>query len=189
MTGPVGRYGLALRPAALRSLRKLDRQIAERIKAATEALRDDPRPPGAKMLTGSHGLWRIRVGDYRIVYTIDDQRNVVRVAAVGHRRDVYRSLIAADPACLCESIIADTCAGSRLHDRPRRAGAPAPARPVLATKHLVIVLDIRYRSAASQRRSTRPWTGERKPALLGNLSRLAGRSLPAPVVVMAEPAS
>jgi mRNA interferase RelE/StbE len=46
-------------------------------------------PPGAKMLTGSHGLWRIRVGDYRIVYTIDDQRNVVRVSAVGHRRDVY----------------------------------------------------------------------------------------------------
>ena len=89
MTGPVGRYGLAFRPAALRALRKLDRQIAERIKTATEALRDDPRPPGAKMLTGSHGLWRIRVGDYRIVYTIDDQRNVVRVAAVGHRRDVY----------------------------------------------------------------------------------------------------
>jgi len=41
------------------------------------------------MLTGSHGLWRIRVGDYRIVYAIDDQRRVVRVAAVGHRRDVY----------------------------------------------------------------------------------------------------
>ena len=89
MTGPVGSYGLAFRPAALRALRKLDRQIAERIKTATEALRDDPRPPGAKMLTGSHGLWRIRVGDYRIVYTIDDQRNLVRVAAVGHRRDVY----------------------------------------------------------------------------------------------------
>jgi mRNA interferase RelE/StbE len=88
VTGPVGRYGLVFRPAALRALRKLDRQIAERIKTATEALRDDPRPPGAKMLTGSHSLWRIRVGDYRIVYTIDDQRNVVRVAAVGHRRDV-----------------------------------------------------------------------------------------------------
>ena len=68
-------------------------------------------------------------------------------------------------------------------------GTPAPARPVLATKHLVIVLDIRYRSAASRRRSTRPWTGERKPALLGNRSRLAGRSLAAPVVVMAGPAS
>ena len=89
MTDPAGRYALTFRPAALRALRKLDRQIAERIKAATEALRDDPRPPGAKMLTGSHGLWRIRIGDYRIVYTIDDQQRLVRVAAAGHRRDVY----------------------------------------------------------------------------------------------------
>jgi mRNA interferase RelE/StbE len=89
VTGPAAKYQLAFRPAALRMLSKLDRQVAGRIKIATEALRDDSRPPGAKMLTGSHGLWRIRVGDYRIVYTIDDQRNVVRVAAVGHRRDVY----------------------------------------------------------------------------------------------------
>ena len=89
MTGPAARYGLAFRPAALRALRKLDRQVAGRIKADTDALRDDPRPPGAKMLTGSHGLWRIRVGDYRVVYTVDDQRRVVRVVAAGHRRDVY----------------------------------------------------------------------------------------------------
>ncbi len=89
MTDPAGRYALTFRPGALRALRKLDRQIAERIKAATEALQDDPRPPGAKMLTGSHGLWRIRIGEYRIVYTVDDQRRIVRVAAAGHRRDVY----------------------------------------------------------------------------------------------------
>ncbi len=89
MTDPADRYELTFRPAALRALRKLDRQIAERIKVATEALRDDPRPSGAKMLTGSHGLWRIRIGDYRLVYTVDDQRRIVRVAAAGHRRDVY----------------------------------------------------------------------------------------------------
>jgi mRNA interferase RelE/StbE len=89
VTGPASRYALAFRPAALRALRKFDRQTAERIKTATEALRDDPRPPGAKMLTGSCGLLRIRVGDYRIVYAIDDQLRVVRVAAVGHRRDIY----------------------------------------------------------------------------------------------------
>lgn len=89
MTDPAGRYALTFRPAALRALRKLDRQIAERIKVATEALQDNPRPPGAKMLTGSHGLWRVRIGDYRVVYTIDDQRRIVRVAAAGHRRDVY----------------------------------------------------------------------------------------------------
>jgi mRNA interferase RelE/StbE len=89
VTDPADRYALTFRPAALRALRKLDRQIAERIKAATEALQDDPRPPGAKMLTGSHGLWRIRIGDYRVVYTVDDQQRLVRVAAAGHRRDVY----------------------------------------------------------------------------------------------------
>jgi mRNA interferase RelE/StbE len=89
VTDPAGRYALTFRPVALRALRKLDRQIAERIKAATETLQDDPRPPRAKMLTGSHGLWRIRIGDYRIVYTIDDQRRLVRVAAAGHRRDIY----------------------------------------------------------------------------------------------------
>jgi mRNA-degrading endonuclease RelE of RelBE toxin-antitoxin system len=52
VTGSAARHGLAFRPAALRALRKLDRQLAERIKAAAEALQDDPRPPGAKMLTG-----------------------------------------------------------------------------------------------------------------------------------------
>jgi mRNA interferase RelE/StbE len=78
------------RPAALRSLRKLDRQVAERVKAATEALRGNPRPPGVKMLTGSHGLLRIRVGDYRVLYAVDDGRQVVRVADIGHRGDIYR---------------------------------------------------------------------------------------------------
>jgi mRNA-degrading endonuclease RelE of RelBE toxin-antitoxin system len=55
------RYALESAPKAVRSLGKLDRQIAERIRAAAEALRDDPRPAGARMLTGMHGVWRIRV--------------------------------------------------------------------------------------------------------------------------------
>ena len=46
-------------------------------------------PGRPKMLTGSHGLWRIRIGDYRVVYTVDDQQRLVRVAAAGHRRDIY----------------------------------------------------------------------------------------------------
>lgn len=61
------RYALEFAPRALRELRKLDRPIAQRIKAATEALRDEPRPAGAKMLTGMHGVLRIRVAsDYRV---------------------------------------------------------------------------------------------------------------------------
>jgi len=54
------RYTLEFAPKAIRSLCKLDRPIAERIRAAAEALRDEPRPPGARMLTGMHGVWRIR---------------------------------------------------------------------------------------------------------------------------------
>ena len=72
------RYTLDFAPKAIRSLCKLDRPIAERIRAAAEALRDEPRPPGARMLTGMHGVWRIRVAkDYRIVYTLDDDRLVI----------------------------------------------------------------------------------------------------------------
>jgi mRNA interferase RelE/StbE len=89
MSGP--QFELRFRPAALRSMRKLDRQVAERIKAAAEKLRDDPHPAAAKMLTGMHGVLRIRVaGDYRILYTIDDSQLVILVVDVGHRGAIYR---------------------------------------------------------------------------------------------------
>jgi len=85
------RYTLEFAPKAIRSLGKLDRPIAERIRAAAEALRDEPKPPGARMLTGMHGVWRIRVAkDHRIVYTLDDDRLVILVVDAGHRREIYR---------------------------------------------------------------------------------------------------
>lgn len=85
------RYALEFTPKALRELRKLDRPVVERIRAATEALRDEPRPAGARMLTGLHGILRIRVaGDYRILYTVEDDRLVVLVVDAGHRRQIYR---------------------------------------------------------------------------------------------------
>ena len=87
----VQRYALEFAPKAIRSLGKLDRPVAERIKAAAEALWNDPRPPGARMLTGMHGVWRIRVAkDHRIVYTLDDDRLVILVVDAGHRREIYR---------------------------------------------------------------------------------------------------
>ena len=87
MTGP--RYELRFRPAALRQLRKLDSQIARRIKSATETLRTEPRPPGVKALTGQRGWLRIRVGDYRIVYEVRDSELVVLVIQIGHRSQIY----------------------------------------------------------------------------------------------------
>jgi mRNA interferase RelE/StbE len=85
------RYALEFSPKALRALRKLDRLVVARIREATEALRDEPRPAGAKMLTGMHRVMRIRVaGDYRVIYTVDDDKLVVLVVDAGHRRQIYR---------------------------------------------------------------------------------------------------
>lgn len=84
------RYAVQFRPAALRQLRKLPRDSLRRIQAATEDLRDEPRPEGAAKLAGAHDLWRIRVGVYRVVYVIADDALVVTVVRIGHRREVYR---------------------------------------------------------------------------------------------------
>ena len=81
-------YRVELRPAAVRALRKLDHQDRPRIKAAIALLAQDPRPPKATALRGRDGF-RVRVGDYRILYTIDDDVLVVVVVTLGHRRDIY----------------------------------------------------------------------------------------------------
>lgn len=83
-------YRVEVAPAALRQLRKLDPAARRRIQAAIELLADQPRPPGATKLVGGGGEWRVRTGDYRIVYDIDDGVLLVLVVAVGHRRDIYR---------------------------------------------------------------------------------------------------
>ena len=85
-------YQIDVAPSALRQLRKLDPQARRKIQAAIELLADEPRPPAAKMLVNAGGAWRVRVGDFRVVYDIEDGRLVVLVLAVAHRREVYRSL-------------------------------------------------------------------------------------------------
>jgi mRNA interferase RelE/StbE len=83
-------YRIEVTPAAVRQLRKLDPPTRRRIQAAIELLATEPRPPGAKKLVGGEGEWRVRTGDYRVVYEIHDDALVVLVLAVGHRREVYR---------------------------------------------------------------------------------------------------
>ncbi|MGH3517597.1 MAG: type II toxin-antitoxin system RelE family toxin [Haloechinothrix sp.] len=85
------RYALTFVPAAARAIRKLPRDVAARIKTATEGLRDDPRPHGVRALVGQQGLLRIRVGDYRVLYEIHDDELVILVVRVAHRSTVYRS--------------------------------------------------------------------------------------------------
>ena len=81
-------YRIEFRAAAARALRKLDPAIQGRIQGVIALLGSDPRPPGARKLQGRDGF-RVRVGDYRIVYTIHDDVLVVVVVTLGHRRAVY----------------------------------------------------------------------------------------------------
>lgn len=70
----------------------LPRKEQQRVRAAIDLLADNPRPPGCVALTGEDHSYRVRVGNYRIVYEVFDDRLVVQVVRVGHRRDVYRNL-------------------------------------------------------------------------------------------------
>ena len=82
-------YAVQIARPALRQFRGLLREIQDRIHPHVGALGDDPRPPGSRKLVGQRD-YRIRVGDYRVVYDIDDANAVVTVTAILHRRDVYR---------------------------------------------------------------------------------------------------
>ena len=82
-------YEVRLAPAAVRRLRTLDPPGRRRVQAAIDLLAEDPRPPGARQLVGGAGEWRVRTGDFRIVYDIRDGALLVLVVKVGHRRDVY----------------------------------------------------------------------------------------------------
>ena len=82
-------YEVRLAPAAVRQLRKLDPPGRRRVQAAIDLMAEDPRPPGARQLVGGAGEWRVRTGDFRIIYDIRDGELLVLVVKVGHRRDVY----------------------------------------------------------------------------------------------------
>lgn len=83
-------YRIEVAPAVVRQMRSLDPAARRRIQAAIELLAEHPRPRGARKLVGGDGEWRVRTGDYRIVYEIHDDVLLVLVVAVGHRRDIYQ---------------------------------------------------------------------------------------------------
>ena len=82
-------YTVVILRRAQRELERLPVEHYERVRDAIRALADDPRPPGCVKLTGRQG-WRIRAGDYRVIYEVDDMAQTVTVLHVGHRREVYR---------------------------------------------------------------------------------------------------
>jgi mRNA interferase RelE/StbE len=83
-------YSVIYRPSADKALKKLPEKVQKRIVTATEELGSNPHPIGSLKLAGEDNLWRIRVGDYRIVYTIENKQLIVLVVRIAHRRDVYR---------------------------------------------------------------------------------------------------
>ncbi len=83
-------YTVLLRPAAERDYRSLPGSLRSRIRSVLLALEQGPRPPGTVKLTNYTDRWHIRVGDYRIIYTIDDQAQEVTILRIVHRRDAYR---------------------------------------------------------------------------------------------------
>lgn len=85
-------YTVQYDPKALKELAKLDKLVARRVLTAVNALGDNPRPTGSRPLTGYPDLRRIRVGDYRVVYTIRDTGLLVLALRVAHRRAVYRNV-------------------------------------------------------------------------------------------------
>ncbi|MBO1351294.1 MAG: type II toxin-antitoxin system RelE/ParE family toxin [Hormoscilla sp. GUM202] len=84
-------YSIIFSSQARRSLRSLPSNIRQRINAQIMALAEDPRPPGTRAMQGySRGLLRLRVGDYRVIYRVDDDQIMVVIVKVGHRSKIYR---------------------------------------------------------------------------------------------------
>jgi mRNA interferase RelE/StbE len=86
----VREYTIVFARSARKELQALDRTVAGRVLKRIEALTREPRPSGCKKLEGADNLWRIRIGDWRVVYAVDDTRTLVEVSVIRHRREAYR---------------------------------------------------------------------------------------------------
>jgi mRNA interferase RelE/StbE len=85
-------YEVQIAPGAKREIKKLPREVSLKITLAINELATNPRPMGVTKLRGEDDLYRIRVGDYRVIYQVHDDVLIVLVLAFGHRREVYRDL-------------------------------------------------------------------------------------------------
>lgn len=85
----MSQYELRLSSSAEKELESLDDRLFERVDAKILALVDEPRPAGAKKLKGRTSAWRIRVGDYRVIYSIDDKASLVTIVRLAHRSRAY----------------------------------------------------------------------------------------------------
>jgi mRNA interferase RelE/StbE len=85
----VGSYAVELKSSARKELESLPDSVLSRVIRKLESLAQNPRPAGCKKLKGYKDLWRIRIGDWRVVYIVDDPTKLVSVTRIAHRREVY----------------------------------------------------------------------------------------------------
>ena len=83
-------YKIEWKLSAKKELKKLTKEAISRIVNAVKNLSSEPRPAGSRKLQGSENLYRVRVGDYRVVYSVEDKVLLIEVIRVGHRKDIYR---------------------------------------------------------------------------------------------------
>lgn len=84
------RYTIEIASSALKSIGALPRNMQVRIRRAIDALAENPFPPKVKKMEGEDGMYRIRIGDYRVIYEVHGHLLVILILRVGHRKDVYR---------------------------------------------------------------------------------------------------
>ncbi len=83
-------YELLIERRAEKDMNKLDAPLFTLIASRIKSLSENPHPPGCRKLTGSQNDWRIRIGDFRVLYEIDSKAKTIRIMRIKHRRDVYR---------------------------------------------------------------------------------------------------
>jgi mRNA interferase RelE/StbE len=83
-------YEVLLERSAERDIRRLTAQVFQRIIPHIKALAEDPKPPGCRKIAGSKNDWRIRIGEYRVIYEIDEHAEAVKVMRIRHRKEAYR---------------------------------------------------------------------------------------------------
>jgi len=83
-------YEVLLERRAERDIKRLPKEVFDRIIPHLKALSENPKPSGCRKISGSRSDWRIRIGDYRVIYEVSEQENAVKVMRIRHRKNVYR---------------------------------------------------------------------------------------------------
>ncbi len=86
----MGSFSIHWKASACRELRRLDRSVIPRIHETVRLLAENPYPQGCRKLQGCEDAYRVRVGDYRVIYEVVEQRLIIEIVRVRHRKDVYR---------------------------------------------------------------------------------------------------